>query len=57
MDKKGFIVMDEDELKHYIKKYKEHELNRTSTNDRNAYWSTPIKLRLLELEEKYSKEK
>ena len=23
---------------HYIKKLKEHEENRTSTNDRNAYW-------------------
>jgi len=23
---------------HYIKKLKEHEKNRTSTNDRNNYW-------------------
>jgi len=26
------------QLKHYIEKYKEHEKNRTSTNDRNKYW-------------------
>ena len=38
MDKKDFIVMDEDEMKHYIKIHKEHELNRTSTDDRNAFW-------------------
>ena len=23
---------------HYIAKYKEHEANRTSTNERNEYW-------------------
>ena len=26
------------EWSHYIAKYKEHEANRTSTNDRNKYW-------------------
>ena len=25
---------------HYIKKIKEHEANRTSTNDRNTYWKS-----------------
>lgn len=24
---------------HYLEKLKEHEQNRTSTNDRNAYWT------------------
>jgi hypothetical protein len=26
------------EIKHYIKKLKEHEAKRLSTNERNAYW-------------------
>ena len=26
------------EIKHYIKKLKEHEAKRLSTNQRNAYW-------------------
>ncbi len=30
--------MTKKEMEHYIKKHKEHELNRTSTNDRNSYW-------------------
>jgi hypothetical protein len=25
-------------LEHYIEKYKEHEANATSTNERNQYW-------------------
>ena len=25
-------------LEHYIAKHKEHELNKTSTNERNKYW-------------------
>ena len=37
--------MNKNEIEHYIKKHKEHENNRTSTNDRNSYW------------EKYNKEK
>jgi hypothetical protein len=26
------------EVKHYVEKLKEHEANRTSTNERNEYW-------------------
>jgi len=26
------------EVQHYVEKLKEHEANRTSTNDRNKYW-------------------
>ena len=26
------------DIEHYIKKYKEHEILRLSTNERNAYW-------------------
>lgn len=37
--------MDHD---HYIKKLKEHEENRTSTNDRNAYWKEYNKKQLEE---------
>jgi len=28
----------EEELKHYVDKYKEHEERRASTNERNTYW-------------------
>ena len=28
-----------EEIAHYIKKYKEHEARRASTDERNAYWS------------------
>ena len=28
-----------EEITHYIKKYKEHEARRASTDERNAYWS------------------
>ena len=27
-----------EEIAHYIKKYKEHEARRASTDERNAYW-------------------
>lgn len=30
--------MTQEELAHYITKYKEHEAQRLSTNDRNKYW-------------------
>jgi len=30
--------LTKEELKHYIKKHKEHEANKTSTNKRNKYW-------------------
>jgi hypothetical protein len=30
--------MTQADLIHYIKKYKEHEARRASTNERNAYW-------------------
>lgn len=30
--------MDKQEITHYIKKYKEHEARRASTDERNAYW-------------------
>ena len=30
--------MTQEELAHYITKYKEHEAQRLSTNERNAYW-------------------
>lgn len=26
------------DIEHYIKKFKEHESQRLSTNERNAYW-------------------
>ena len=26
------------EVQHYVEKLKEHESNRTSTNERNEYW-------------------
>lgn len=26
------------DIKHYVKKLKEHEAQRLSTNERNAYW-------------------
>jgi hypothetical protein len=29
----------EEEITHYIEKYKEHEERRASTNERNAYWT------------------
>ena len=29
-----------EEMTHYIKKYKEHEARRASTNERNAYWQS-----------------
>ena len=32
------LNLTKEELKHYIKKIKEHEANRTSTNKRNKYW-------------------
>ncbi len=31
--------MNREKLEHYIAKYKEHEANRTSTNDRLKYWN------------------
>ena len=30
--------MEKSEYEHYIEKYKEHEKNRTSTNERQEYW-------------------
>ena len=27
-----------EEIAHYIKKYKEHEARRSSTDERNTYW-------------------
>jgi len=30
--------MTQEELAHYIAKYKEHEAKRLSTNERNEYW-------------------
>jgi hypothetical protein len=30
--------MKETTLSHYIKKYKEHEARRATTNERNEYW-------------------
>ncbi len=30
--------MTKEELAHYIKKYKEHEARKASTNKRNEYW-------------------
>ncbi len=30
--------MTQEELAHYITKYKEHEACKASTNERNAYW-------------------
>ena len=35
---KDWKKLDPDAYQHYIDKYKEHEANRTSTNDRNKYW-------------------
>ena len=32
------LNLTKEELKHYIKKIKEHEANKTSTNKRNKYW-------------------
>ena len=29
-----------EEIAHYIKKYKEHEARRASTDERNAYWKS-----------------
>ena len=29
-----------EEITHYIKKYKEHEARRASTDERNAYWQS-----------------
>jgi hypothetical protein len=26
------------DIEHYVKKYKEHEAKRLSTNERNEYW-------------------
>jgi len=26
------------DIEYYVKKYKEHELQRLSTNERNAFW-------------------
>lgn len=31
--------MNSEDLEYYIKKYKEHEALRTSTNDRNKHWN------------------
>ena len=31
--------MTQEELEHYIAKYKEHEARRASTNERNEYWN------------------
>jgi ActR/RegA family two-component response regulator len=33
------MSVDDIEWSHYIAKYKEHEANRTSTNERNKYWN------------------
>ena len=33
------MLMTPEQFKHYIEKIKEHEKNRTSTNDRLAYWA------------------
>lgn len=30
--------MTDEEYKHYVDKYKEHEKNAVSTNERNHYW-------------------
>ena len=30
--------MTQEELEHYIAKYKDHEARRASTNERTAYW-------------------
>jgi len=30
--------MTQEELAHYVKKYKEHEEKMISTNERNEYW-------------------
>ena len=35
--------MDKQEITHYIKKYKEHEARRASTDERNAYWVANMK--------------
>ncbi len=35
--------MTKEELAYYIKKYKEHETMRTSTNARNKFWKEYIK--------------
>ena len=32
------MSIDDLEWSHYIAKHKEHEANRTSTNERNRYW-------------------
>lgn len=32
------VTWREQELKHYIEKYKEHEANRVSTSEREKYW-------------------
>lgn len=32
------MKLTEKQFKHYIEKYKEHEENRISTNERNSYW-------------------
>jgi len=32
------MSIDDIELEHYIEKHKQHEKERTSTNDRNEYW-------------------
>lgn len=30
--------MDQQEIKHYVEKHKEHESRRANTNERNEYW-------------------
>jgi len=33
------MLMTPEQFEHYIEKIKEHEKNRTSTNDRLEYWA------------------
>lgn len=33
---------EKEKFKHYLKKHKEHEANRTSTDDRNKYWNETV---------------
>jgi len=37
------MLMTPEQFKHYVEKIKEHEKNRTSTNDRLAYWTKYFK--------------
>ena len=33
---------EKEKFKHYLEKHKEHEANRTSTDDRNKYWNETV---------------